>query len=54
MYKTETEATCLLCKEKEETMEHFILGCRCLVTVRNPVLQELANELKECEIDFWQ
>ena len=46
MYKTETEATCLLCKEKEETMEHFILGCRCLETVRNPVLHELVTKLK--------
>jgi hypothetical protein len=54
MYKTETEATCLLCKEKEETMEHFILGCRCLETVRNPVLHELVTKLKECDIDFWQ
>jgi hypothetical protein len=53
MYKTETEATCLLCKEKEETMEHFILGCRCLETVRNPVLHELVTKLKECDIDFW-
>ena len=54
MYKTETETTCLLCKEKEETMEHFILGCRCLETVRNPVLHELVTKLKECDIDFWQ
>ena len=54
MYKTETEATCLLCKDKEETMEHFILGCRCLETVRNPVLHELVTKLKECDIDFWQ
>lgn len=56
MYKTETEATSLLCKEKEETMEHFILGCRCLETVRNPVLHELVvvTKLKECDIDFWQ
>ena len=46
MYKTETEATCLQCKDKEETMEHFILGCRCLETVRNPVLHELVNELR--------
>jgi hypothetical protein len=49
MYKTETEATCLLCKEKEETM-----GWRCLETVRNPVLHELVTKLKECDIDFWQ
>jgi hypothetical protein len=35
-------------------MEHFILGCRYLETVRNPVLHELVNELKECDIDFWQ
>jgi hypothetical protein len=35
-------------------MEHFILGCRCLETVRNPVLHGLANELNECDIDFWQ
>jgi hypothetical protein len=41
-------------KEKEETMEHFILGCRCLETVRNPVLHELVTKLKECDIDFWQ
>ena len=52
MYKTETEHTCLLCKDKEETMEHFILGCRCLETVRIPVLHELANELKESDIDL--
>jgi hypothetical protein len=54
MYKTETEATCLICNDKEETMEHFVLGCRYLETVRNPVLHELVNELKECDIDFWQ
>ena len=54
MYKTETEATCLLCKEKEETMEHFILGCRCLETIRNTLLHELVTKLKECDIDFWQ
>jgi hypothetical protein len=36
-------------------MEHFVLGCRCLETVRNPVLHELVtNKLKECDIDFWQ
>jgi hypothetical protein len=35
-------------------MEHFILGCRCLETVRNPVLHELVTKLKECDIDFWQ
>jgi hypothetical protein len=35
-------------------MEHFVLGCRYLETVRNPVLHELVNELKECDIDFWQ
>ena len=46
MYKTETEATCLLCKDKEETMEHFTLVCRCLETVRNPVLRELVNKLR--------
>ena len=54
MYTTETEATWLLCKDKEETIEHFIPGCRCLETVWNPVLHELVNELKECDIDFWQ
>jgi hypothetical protein len=46
MCKTETEATCLLCKDKEETMEHFTLVCRCLETVRNPVLCELVNKLR--------
>jgi hypothetical protein len=30
------------------------LGCRCLETVRNPVLHELVTKLKECDIDFWQ
>ena len=35
-------------------MEHFILGCRCLETVRNPVLHELVTKLEECDIDFWQ
>ena len=54
MYKTETEATCLLCKDKEETIEQLIPGCRSFETVRNPVLHELVNELKECDIDFWQ
>jgi hypothetical protein len=32
-------------------MEHFILGCRCLETVRNPVLHELVTKLKECEYE---
>jgi hypothetical protein len=35
-------------------MEHFILGGRCLETVRKPVLHELVTKLKECDIDFWQ
>ena len=52
MYKTETEATCLLCTDKEETMEHFILGCRCLETVRIPALHELVTKLKESDIDL--
>jgi hypothetical protein len=30
-------------------MEHFVLGCRCLETVRNPVLHELVTKLKECD-----
>jgi hypothetical protein len=52
MYKTETEATCLLCKDKEETIEQLIPGCRSFETVRNPVLHELVNELTECDIYF--
>jgi hypothetical protein len=39
---------------KQWMEEHFILGCRCLETVRNPVLHELVTKLKECDIDFWQ
>ena len=35
-------------------MEHFILGCRCLEAVRNPVLHELVTKLTECDIDFLQ
>ena len=32
---------------------HPGVPCRCLETVRNPVLHELVTKLKECDIDFW-
>jgi len=45
MYKNETDPSCLLCKNGEENIEHFILNCETLSRVRDPIQQELIELL---------
>ena len=33
--------TCLLCKKREETTEHFMLYCSSLNSIRQPILDEI-------------
>ena len=40
-YQNQVSPTCLLCKEDDETTEHFILHCSALNHVRQPVPEDL-------------
>lgn len=40
----EVNPTCLLCKESQETVEHFILECPSLDIVRQSIINDVENE----------
>ena len=44
--KAEIDPTCMLCGESKETLEHFILSCTSLSTVRDPILKDIQYELQ--------
>ena len=51
--QNDVKPTCLLCDHIDETMSHFLLFCKGLATVRNPILSDLCYELFEVsKIDF--
>ena len=51
--QNDVKLTCLLCDHGDETMSHFLLFCKGLETVRNPILSDLCYELFEVtKIDF--
>ncbi|CAC5421540.1 unnamed protein product [Mytilus coruscus] len=45
-YRQETDPTCLLCGLQEETLEHFVMQCEKLQSVRTVILKEVN--------DIWQ
>jgi hypothetical protein len=34
---------CLLCRNSAETLEHFLLTCNCLDSIRAPLVKEIIN-----------
>ena len=51
--QNDAKPTCLLCNDGDETLEHFLLFCKSLETVRKPILGDLCHELSEAvKIDF--
>lgn len=52
MYKNEIDPTCLLCKNEEETIDHFLLSCKELKSIREPIMNELCATLEECNINL--
>ena len=48
----QVDPTCMLCKESEETLTHFILECSVLDSVRKPILEEITLFLEEAGVDF--
>ena len=51
--QNDDKLTCLLCNDGDETLEHFLLFCKSLETVRKPILGDLCHELSESvKIDF--
>lgn len=43
---------CLLCKEDNETVEHFLLQCTALDPVRLPILEDIVQTLQSLDIPF--
>ena len=47
--KSEVDPTCVLCKRSKEILEHFLLTCSSLSTVRDPILKDIQNELENSQ-----
>jgi hypothetical protein len=45
--KNGNDCICLICGKDDETVEHFILQCPALSTVRDPVITEISFILYE-------
>ena len=41
------DPTCLLCRKEPETLEHFLLSCETLDSVRRPIYEEICAYLRE-------
>ena len=39
----ETDATCYLCGDTEETLSHFLLECQALQTCRQPIMIDIKS-----------
>ena len=51
--KNNINPTCLLFKESNETLEHFLLGCSATEPVRKPILKDITTELEHTsDIDY--
>ena len=47
------DPTCLLCKNSEENLEHFLLECVATDSVRKPIMKDITTELKQTSrIDY--
>jgi len=54
-YRDESDPTCLLCGNAEETIQHFILDCQKLESERTKILMEISatwQNIKNCEMSF--
>ena len=54
-YRDESDPTCLLCGNTEETIQHFILDCQKLESERTKILMEISatwRNIQNCEISF--
>ena len=54
-YQDESDPTCLLCRNAEETIQHFILDCQKLESERMKILMEISatwQNIQNCEISF--
>ena len=47
--KSEVDPACVLCKRSEESIEHFLLTCSSLSTVRDPILKDIQSELENSQ-----
>ena len=45
--KNNIDPTCLLCKNSEENLEHFLLECAATDSVRKPIIKDITTELKQ-------
>jgi hypothetical protein len=45
-YRDESESTCLLCGNAEETIQHFILDCQKLESERTKILMKISATYK--------
>ena len=52
MCKNEPNALCLLSEKDGETIEHFILDCKQLKEVREPLIQEIDIVLNDCKLNW--
>lgn len=43
---------CLLCKNADETMAHFLLNCTTLENTRQPILRDIKHILRDCALDL--
>ena len=44
--KSQVDPTCLLCQRDNETLEHYILNCSALDSVRLPILNQISISYK--------
>jgi hypothetical protein len=54
-YRDESDPTCLLCGNAEETIQHFILDCQKLESGRTKILMEISatwRNIQNCEMSF--
>ena len=51
--KNNIDPTCLLCRNSEENLEHFLLDCTATDSVRKPIMKGITTELNQtCKIHY--
>ena len=46
------DPTCMLCKTSEESLNHFLLECTTIESIRQPILRDMKHILRDSAIDF--
>ena len=41
--QNQVDPSCLLCHQEDETVEHFLLRCPALASVRNPIIDNILS-----------